>query len=526
MYRKQRFITNKMHEVLLNGQTWTRYAILLIIAILLVQCSQREGSKIILYPAPGGDGSLPLSSDFKVFANEHQIDVYSVKVLKPHTWAGDWGKQEYEYASMAYFDFEGTAKIRIVASEIVNSLKIRPSRYNIKSNFEDSTIEFTLDKPCNLSIEINENITNNLQLFTNSIAADTTNPDDPGVRYFGPGVHFPSDMGIPGAIKVQSNETIYIAGGAIVHGIIQTPYHDSVSNVNILGRGILLGERDTEQKRGLLKMGFHANDITIKDIHLVDSYGWVLSVYWCHNVLIDNVKIISYRPNSDGIDIASSSEVNVKNCYIRSADDNLVVINVQYDTSLVDFYEYQEGYYDHYGKLFMDIEHQAQKRNTKNVKFSNCTLWQDRDNPDAIHVGWSMRGPEIRNVYFEEIDIIHTRGGEKTAQLDIDPSWWGDENTHIRNISFKNIYLEDAHGGNIIHVRADPGTIDSVFFENIFLQGGNFSQSTMLKKDKYGFASINNIFIDNYQAFNQPLTTIKKAKIQLIDVDSSAVSIK
>jgi hypothetical protein len=467
-----------------------------------------------------------LSSEFKVTANNKLVDVYQVKVLKPHTWAGGWEKQEYEMASVAYFDFEGEIHIKIQASEKVNTFKIRPLRHNLEAHVADSTIEFSLDEPCNLSIEINGNITNNLQLFTNPIEKNPVKPNKSGVRYFGPGIHFPSDDGIPGAIKLQSNETIYIAGGAIVHGMIQTPFHDSVQNVKILGRGILLGESDTARKSGQVKIGFNARDIEIKDILLIDSYGWVLSIYWCHNVLIDNVKIMAYRPNSDGIDITSSSNVTVKNCYIRAADDNLVVINVQYDTSLTNFYGYQEGYYDHYGKIFMDTEHQAYKRNTKNVKFSDCVLWQDRDNPDAIHLGWSMRGPQISDVLFQDIDIIHTRGGPNTTQLDIDPSWWGDSNTVIKNIKFKNIYMEDAHGGNIIHVRADPGTIDSVYFNNIYLIGGEFSKSTIFKKDEFGFASIKNISIENYQAFNKQLNTIEEAKIQLIDVDSAVVSIK
>lgn len=497
-----------------------------ILVLVFLQCSQENTSKTLTYPAPVGEGSLPLATDFKVMANNKLVDVYQVKVLKPHTWAGGWEKQEYEHASMAYFDFEGMANIKIMATEEIESFKIRPLRHNIEGLAKDSTIEFTLEEPCNLSIEINGNITNNLQLFANPLEKTPVKPGDPGVRYFGPGVHFPSDDGIPGAIRVQSNETIYIAGGAIVHGMIQTPYHDSVSNVKIRGRGILLGENDTARKSGQVKVGFNARDIEIKDILLIDSYGWVLSVYWCHNVLIDNVKIIAYRPNSDGIDIASSSNVTVQNCYIRSADDNLVVINVQYDTSLTDFYGYQEGYYDHYGKLFMNTEHQAFKRNTKNVQFTDCVIWQDRDNPDAIHVGWSMRGPQISDVLFQDIDIIHTRGGPKTAQLDVDPSWWGDSSTAIKNIMFRNINMEDANGGNIIHVRADPGTIDSVFFENIFLMGGDFSKSTIFMKDEFGIASVDNISIENYQTFGVQLNTLQEAKIELINVDSAAISIK
>ena len=57
-----------------------------------------ESPKIEVYPAPTGKGSLPLSDRFAVAVNGRAVDVYQVRVLKPHTWGGDFGPQEYERA--------------------------------------------------------------------------------------------------------------------------------------------------------------------------------------------------------------------------------------------------------------------------------------------------------------------------------------------------------------------------------------------------------------------------------------------
>ncbi len=241
-------------------------AVLMILLNAGCELTGRIGSQdslVMRYAAPRGEGALPISEDFKVFVNELPVDVYQVRVLKPHAWAGDVGPQEYEHASMAYFDFQGKINVRIKADDTIEKVDIRPLRYGIEPTVKGSAIEFALDKPRKLSIEINDDITHNLQLFTNPIEKNIPDPNDPKVRYFGPGMHFPADDGIPGAIKLESNETIYIAGGAIVHGSVETPFHEKVHDITVRGRGILLGQRDTKFKRGLMKIGFHCERVDI-----------------------------------------------------------------------------------------------------------------------------------------------------------------------------------------------------------------------------------------------------------------------
>jgi hypothetical protein len=480
-------------------------------------CPDRASdSTVIRYAAPAGEGALPLSSDYRIFVNGLPVDVYRVKVLRPHTWGGDVGPQAHESAAMAYFDFDGPVHVRVEVDTPIDHARIRPLRYEIEPVVKGSGLEFTLTRPCKLSIEINEDITHNLQLFTNPLEQDVPDRDDPNVRYFGPGVHHPHDGGVPGAIQLHSNTTIYIAGGAIVHGSIETPFHEAVHDITVRGRGILLGENDTRCKRGLMKLGFNARRINIRDIHLIDSYGWNVEIDWCRDVEISNLKILGYRGNSDGIDICSSNDVVVRDCYIRSADDNLVVVNVQYDEQLRNFFIHADGGYDHhYGLLFKHLHYQGQKRNASHIRFSDCVIWQDRDGPSPIHVGWSMRSQRLSDVQFKDIDILHTRGGDKTAQIDIDTSWWGEPGNVVENISFDHINIEDAHGGHLIQVRQinEPAQIRHVRFRGVRLLGGQFSESLIDASAKE--SRIQDVTIEGMTVFDQPIDSPQQGKFRI-----------
>ena len=71
-----------------------------------------------------------------------------------------------------------------------------------------------------------------LHLFANPIEKNKPNPKDKNVIYFGPGIHeIPNQK-----LKVASNKTVYLAGGAVIKGRIAL---DNVSNVRIQGRGMV-----------------------------------------------------------------------------------------------------------------------------------------------------------------------------------------------------------------------------------------------------------------------------------------------
>jgi hypothetical protein len=93
------------------------------------------------------------------------------------------------------------------------------------------SLEFRLDKPQDLSIEPN-GPNSPLLLFTNPPETNVPSPEDPNVIYFGPGIHE------AGVIKLASHQTLYLAGGSVVKGAIESHGVD----ITIGGRGIFLGD--------------------------------------------------------------------------------------------------------------------------------------------------------------------------------------------------------------------------------------------------------------------------------------------
>jgi len=94
-------------------------------------------------------------------------------------------------------------------------------------------VELNLEKPCILSFEP-EGKRHPLLIFANPIEADIPQRNDPNIIYYGPGIHKPAGS----VINLKSNQTLYLAGGAVVQAGINVL--DS-ENVTIRGRGILDG---------------------------------------------------------------------------------------------------------------------------------------------------------------------------------------------------------------------------------------------------------------------------------------------
>lgn len=240
--------------------------------------------------------------------------------------------------------------------------------------------------------------------------------------YFGPGEH---EAGI---IAPKSGQTVCIDRGAVVHGEI---YLDHVTNVTVTGRGILDCSRferadvrarefrkarnwqivDTEHAcfpcviHGCSKVRFEG--ITIRD---TPFWGLVVRS-GSTDIDIDGVKIVGqWRYNSDGIDISASSEVRVRNCFVRSFDDCLVVLGAYLDAS----------------------SFRAEK-----ISFENCRLWCDWG---ACFKLWSQPYTNtFANITMKNCRIFKAANGTVLQVKDT----CGSADTRIGDISFEEIEIDD-----------------------------------------------------------------------------------
>ncbi len=371
-------------------------ALILFLGVTMASC--RSG--VVVYPAPDGE---PESADFDMTVSGKPVFVYQARVSKHpvnQIWPGyQRPVDQTELASFAYFDMSEEIVVRITSKKEIKSLEIRPKEFGIEPLVNGKTIEFRLSKPMQLVVEVN-GYHHALHVFANPLETVKVDKNDPRVHYFGPGIHQ------AGIIQVKSDEMVYIAGGAVVHGIIKG---ENARNVTIAGRGIL----DASQfKRGEVPAMIALKQVSnssVSGIVLRDSPFWTIIPTNCDSLVFNSLKLIGHwRYNSDGLDIVSCRNVQFKNTFIRTFDDNIVIRGTRHA----------------YNGQFKIIE---------NILVDSCVLWNDWGR--AIEIGASIVADTIRNVTFSNCQIPRFTA----VALDIQNCDRG----HIRDIHFNNIAIEE-----------------------------------------------------------------------------------
>lgn len=371
---------------------------LLVVCLLLtVAC---KPSKVVIYPAPEQEKK---SGDFEMSVNDKPVFVYQARVSKypvNQIWPGyQRPLNQTEIASFAYFDFTGEVKIKISSNKEIRTLDIRPKEYGIKPVIKGNTVEFTISKPSQFVVEVN-GYHNALHIFANLPETAVIDKKDPKVRYFGPGVH---EAGI---ISIKSHETVYIEGGAVVYGVILS---EDARDIKILGRGILDASRIERGKAPEMICLRRVVNATISGIILRDPHLYTVTPNWCDSISIDNIKLIGlWRYNTDGIHPENSTNMTIKNCFVRAFDDAIV------------FSGSRTAYNEHYRKM-------------ENIVVDNCVIWNDWGR--ALEIGAGTVTDTIRNITFSNCYIPHFTA----VAMDIQNC----DRAYISGIRYKNISVED-----------------------------------------------------------------------------------
>jgi hypothetical protein len=372
-----------------------------LLSIFILLFAIEVQSKVILYPAPRQE---PASKDFRMFVNDQPVFVYQARVSKypiNQVWPGYQRPiNQTELASFAYFDFSGKVTIRVESEVPISTLDIRPKLFGINPVVKGKTITFNLPQPMHFVVEVN-GYHNALHVFTNPIEEFNINQNDSKVHYFGPGIHE------AGRIKVGDGETVFIAGGAIVHGSIESI---NTKNIRIIGRGILDASKigRTEARNMIYLKG--VRNARISGIILRDPQEWAVRPQQSEGVDIDNLKLIGFwRYNADGIDVVSSKNVTIRNCFVRAFDDNIVI----------------KGLRSSFDKQHRIIE---------NINVDHCVLWNDWGR--ALEIGVETVADTIKNVSFTNCYIPRFT----FIAMDIQNG----DRAYVKNVRFENIYIEES----------------------------------------------------------------------------------
>jgi hypothetical protein len=300
---------------------------------------------VTIYPAP--DKTL-LSSDYALQVNGRSVPVYKVKVAP-----GDKARrnnamddkentgQYFDEAAFCYFDLQGNANVVVTYKDAVTAARILPAYPSIKLTTSGKSVQFTLSTSRNLTLEVNHKLTSTLHIFANPPEVAPPSAKDPAVYYVEAGAHSTNNLKIPSGktvlyfgpgihtierLTLHDGQTLYIAGGAVVRGVVRegepfemayasgVPSDKSIkptlklyrepsilaagAHISIRGRGILDGSLLLRK----YSVKIQGTDIKMEGIIIQDASTWTMPIWYSDRVSVTNVKLMSYRANSDGMD--------------------------------------------------------------------------------------------------------------------------------------------------------------------------------------------------------------------------------
>lgn len=474
------------------------------------------------------------------------------------------GENAMVYASPIpanFCSFVMTRTVEVAIKSLTRDIKwvdVRPLSAGIKPVFQnsDSTIRFTIKRTGQYSIELNGGIKIPLYLFANNAEANKPDKTDKNVLYFESGKIY-----YPGTINMKDNQQVYIEAGAIVVGNIKAR---NANHIQIRGQGILDGsysrqymdslatinlpgsfapEQGTRGGTNGLLLFNECNDITIEGITLYNSKTWDVVPTLCNRVRIDNVKIVSDNGGDDGIDIVSTKNVTITNCFIHTKDDCIAVKShgrpqppVSQTSPTQSTSSQPRPPQQSFGQLtqgpFYDVD---------TVLVKNCVFWNAAWG-NALEIGFELSG-DVKNVSFIDNDIIHTEGGAAfsihnarrgiVSNIVVDNLRVEGTDQKLFDLAiFRSIYSEDGlrdqaeikklyvHGiwDNVLAVPESDkesrmkfrGQIKNIILKNVSVVDGPFPFSVFYGSDKDHV--VQNVVIENLKIHGKKINKISEAK--------------
>jgi hypothetical protein len=258
-----------------------------------------------------------------------------------------------------------------------------------------------------------------------AILVGSTNPDD-----------YPKFEGIRALIIANEAKNIAVNGKGIIDGqgrelalAIDSLHHTGVR----IDPKYNYRRMRPEDGRGKLISFVKCDSITMINITLENSPGWVQCFTECKNIVIDVMKVNSTAYwNNDGIDVNGCENVRITNCNVNAADDGIC------------------------------LKSELPGLENNNIYIANCRI---RSSANAVKFGTGSYG-SFKNVTIENIEVYDTfRSAIAIESVD---------GAEIENIKVSNVTAVNT--GNAIFIRLGhrngdkPGYIKNVSIKNVKVQ--------------------------------------------------------
>lgn len=308
----------------------------------------------------------------------------------------------------------------------IQQAKILPASRGINVTLQNSnTVQFTVDGPRDVMLEINSNKWLALHLLINAIDPQAPTEDTKDVWYFGPGINNGKayEKVVDGKLKVPSGTTVYLAAGAFLTAGL---HFIEAQNAAVRGHGFIYKPKTENfilEKQGAILIEKSCN-ISIEGVTSLSATGFSFLAGQSKGIHVNAYRSFSSSGNGDGIHFLSCSDVVVENCFLRNSDDT-IAINCHR--------------WDYYG-------------NSENIIIRNCTLLPDVAHPILIGTHGNPAKPEcIRNVHISNVDILDHEENQLWYQGCVALNA-GDGNL-IEQVHLEDIRIEKITKGQLLNIR-------------------------------------------------------------------------
>lgn len=305
-----------------------------------------------------------------------------------------------EEASFASFVSDGGNEIEVRVKKPFSSAVVRPLSAGITPTIDGDKVRFKIVRSGAYVLETDDEH-NALHIFAN--------PEEDFAKYSEPTVYFGAGVHETGIITLKSGDRVYLAPDAVVRGGF---YAENASDVKIFGYGVV-DDRDETRKsmhcyenytNGCAKF-YGCDNLTIDGVVFRDSAVWVVNLFDCENVTINNVKIVGhYRYNTDGIDVVNSRKVHITDSFVRSFDDAITLKGII----------------------------QYKDKNVEDILVENTVCWCGWGR--TLEIGLETVAPEYKRITFRNCDLIHN----SAVALDVQAGDYAE----ISDLTFENVRVE------------------------------------------------------------------------------------
>lgn len=364
------------------GKTFNRYLVLFAIILYCQGCAMKKANVDPVALPP----NIFKSEIYSVYANGISVPV------------GHEISNDSVFETTAFMS-EGKVNVEVEIRSTINSYSIHPLSKNIVARASGTKLSFEVEQPSNLLVKIND--LTPLLLFCTPLEREVPDKNDENVIFFEPGEHN------VGRLKLKSNQTVYIAPGAVVYGTLEG---SEVENVTIRGRGILDGSKHTSWDKRIFGIYFErSKNISIEGIGIRNCYWWVTHFLLCQNVDISHINLFSYYRNNGGLMVDGCTGYSASNSFILTNDDCICphALNAAGNGEPV----------------------------ARNYSFKNMVLYNVLTG-NGIRIGASFETKKCRDWIFEDVDLLaHNPRG---AAIISDHSDWA----MMENLQFINFNVE------------------------------------------------------------------------------------